>query len=208
MILGLTGTYCAGKNYIAGFLEKKGLPVLDVDKFGHTAIETEKKAILGRFGSDILKPDGTIDRKLLGGKVFGNPAELAALEAIIHPAVNKGTDAWIAGMQGKPCVINAALLHRSSAFSNLDAIILVQASFLTRLFRAKKRDHLSWPELFRRLRSQKEFLSQYFSGKTDIYKVENPGYFGSKFLCPGGKGIHKKPEDRINEILSFLGIGV
>ena len=200
MIIGLTGTYCSGKNHIAGFLEKRGLPVLDVDKLGHIVIETEKKAICGRFGTGILGPDNKIDRKLLGEKVFGKPEELAALEAIIHPAVNKLTSAWIAGQQGRPCVVNAALLHRSSAFSGLDAVIVVHASFLTRLFRAKRRDKLPWFDLFIRLRSQKYFLSQYFNEKADIYKVENPGFLVFRKIY--------KPEERVHEILSLLGIGV
>ncbi|MCL2479256.1 MAG: dephospho-CoA kinase [Treponema sp.] len=205
MIIGLTGTYCAGKNHIAGFFGKRGLPVLDVDKQGHIAIETEKKQILDRFGNDILKADNTIDRKKLGEKVFGKPAELAALEAIVHPAVNRMTDVWIDERHGSPCLVHAALLHRSSAFKQLNAIVIVDAPFLTRLLRAKKRDRLPWIDIARRLQSQKEFTSQYFSGKADIYKVENPGPLGSKLSCIFGK---KRPEDRVDEILSSLGIGV
>ena len=204
MIIGLTGTYCAGKNFISGLLEKRGLPVLDIDKLGHTAIETEKNAITSCFGNDILKPDGTINRKLLGQKVFGNPLNLAALEAIIHPAANHKTMAWIKAQKGKPCVINAALLHRSSAFLNLDAIIIVNAPFLVRLLRARKRDRLSWQELLRRMRSQKEFTSQYFSTKADIYRVENPDYFVFGFLKARAK---IRLENRINEVLSSIGLG-
>ncbi|MCL2832608.1 MAG: dephospho-CoA kinase [Treponema sp.] len=206
MTIGLTGTYCAGKNYIAGFLEKKGLAVLDVDKLGYIVIETEKKVILDRFGTDILKPDNTIDRKLLGQKVFGKPAELAALEAIIHPAVNKMTDKWIAE-QNFACVINAALLHRSSAFAKLDAVILVKAFFWTRFLRAVKRDKLPRKDIYKRLHSQKKFLSQYFLKKTDIYIVENPGPFIAAITGFFKTGAAKKPQDRVNEILSSLGIG-
>ena len=195
MIIGLTGTYCSGKNYIAGLLEKRGLPVLDVDKLGHQVLEIEKPLILERFGKDILKSDGTIDRKLLGSRVFGNHEELAALENIIHPAVNRETAAWIE-KQKKSCVINAALLHRSSSFSTLDALIVVEAPVLTRLLRARKRDRLSWAELIRRFRSQKEFPSQYFRKEADIYRVKNRGH---------GKNSIKKTEDRINKILSCLG---
>jgi dephospho-CoA kinase len=205
MIIGLTGTYCSGKNHLAAMLEKRGLPVLDVDKLGHKVIETEKTAILNRFGKDIATVDGTIDRKLLGAKVFGNPEELAALEAIVHPAVNRETSAWIEAHG--TCVVNAALLHRSSAFLSLDALIVVEAPVLTRLLRARKRDRLPWRELVRRFISQKKFKSQYFKKKADIYKVKNPGYFGlelSRFL---GKEFIKKPEDRIDEILSCLGYG-
>ena len=196
VIIGLTGLYCAGKNYIASILEKRGLPVLDVDKLGHRAIETRKKEILERFGNDILGTDNAINRKLLGEIVFGKPAELAALEAIIHPEVNRLTDDWIAGQRGSACVINAALLHRSSAFTGLDALIVVHASFIVRLLRARKRDALPWPDLLKRLRSQKNFTSQYLFRKADIYRVENPGFFRL--------GFRRKPEDRIDEILSSL----
>jgi dephospho-CoA kinase len=201
MIIGLTGAYCAGKNHVGRLLEERGLPVLDVDKLGHKALETEKTAILERFGEDILDKDGRISRKLLGAKVFGQPAELAALEAIVHPAANRDTLAWIEEQGGKHCVINAALLHRSSAFKTLDAVILVEAPLCTRLLRARRRDHLPWIALIKRFRSQKEFTSQYFKEKTDIYRVENRGYFGFFSPC-----LRRKLENRIHEILSPLGI--
>jgi dephospho-CoA kinase len=92
-VIGLTGTYCAGKNYIGRLMEARGLPVLDVDKLGHRAIETEQGAILERFGRDIL-----------GAKVFGKPDELAALEGIVHPAANAMTTEWIAVQNGHPCI--------------------------------------------------------------------------------------------------------
>ena len=199
MIIGLTGTYCAGKNHIALIFEKRGFPVLDVDKLGYKVIEFAKQDIINRFGEDILKSDLTIDRRLLGAKVFGKPDELAALEAIVHPAVNSLTSEWIEEQQGRPCIINAALLHRSSAFSMLDALIIAEAPYLTRLLRARKRDKLPFKELIKRFASQKEFPSQYFPKKADIYRVENRGYFGFPMFG-------KKLEERINEVLSDLGL--
>ena len=206
MIIGLTGTYCAGKNTIARLLEKRGFPVLDVDKFGHQAIETEKNAIIARFGDDILNSDGTVNRKFLGEKVFGKPIELAALENIVHPAANRETIAWIKARQAGACVINAALLHRSSAFGDLDAVIVVRSPFFTRLLRARKRDRLSFSALFRRLRSQKEFTSQYFTGNADIYRVENPGYFFFGLFPSSKRKAEQKLENRIDEILYSLGL--
>ena len=197
-IIGLTGTCCAGKNFVASLLEKQGLPALDVDKLGHQVIETEKERLLGCFGNDILGPGASIDRKRLGEKVFGNPEKLAALEEIIHPGVNRETLSWINARNEKACVINAALLHRSSAFEVLDAIIIVEAPLIIRLVRAKKRDNLPWPALIRRFRSQSEFHTQYFKGKTDIYRVENLGFFSLK--------KRNRPENRIKEVLSLLGI--
>ena len=176
-LIGLTGTYCAGKNYVARLLEERGLPVLDVDKLGHEALEAEKTAVMARFGPDILDAEGAVDRRLLGNRVFGRPEELSALEDIVHPAANRLTEAWIVRQNGT-CVINAALLHRSGIFKRLDFIILVRAPFLTRLLRARRRDSLSLSQLIRRFKSQKEFTPQYLTRKADIYTVDNPGYCG------------------------------
>ena len=201
MIIGLTGTYCSGKNHIASMLEKRGFPVLDVDKLGHQVIETEKNAILSQFGNEVLDSDGKINRKLLGQKVFGKVQELKVLEDIVHPAVNRESITWIKTQKHKTCFINAALLHKSVAFPNLDAIIIVHASFLTRLYRARKRDKLSFGDLLKRLRSQKGFAIQYFSTKADIYRVENPERFIFGFLKTRAK---IKLENRLNEILSSI----
>jgi dephospho-CoA kinase len=211
-IIGLTGTYCAGKNYIAGLLERRGLAVLDVDKLGHQAIVEEKAAIVTRFGDDILDDDGEVNRRRLGAKVFGKPDEMAALEAIVHPAANRLTIQWLDTQGERPCVINAALLHKSSAFSRLDAVILVKAPCLTRLIRAKKRDHLPWLALIRRFKSQKGFISRYkdknFRGNADIYIIDNRGC--PKFATRLLKGFAKPSralERRIDEVLTREGIG-
>ena len=206
-VIGITGVYCAGKNSMALLLEKRGFPVLDVDKLGHQVIEIEKERILSRFGKDILGSDGNIDRKKLGAKVFGRPQELSALEEMIHPGVNRETLIWINAQNKNACFINAALLHRSSAFEILDAVIIVEAPFLVRLIRAKKRDRLPWTALLKRLLSQKKFTSQYFKEKTDIYRVSNIfGCSGFGHSGQGEQGLGNNPEKRIDEILSLLGI--
>ena len=197
MLIGLTGTYCAGKNYIASLLEARGIPVLDVDKSGHQTLEAEKEKIFAQFGADLQKADGSLDRRLLGQKVFGNPEKLAALEAIVHPAANRLTDEWIASQNGH-CVINAALLHRSTSFNRLERIIMVSAPKITRFFRAKRRDKLSWAELRRRFASQSDFSSKYLSANAEIYRVENPGFF------PGSRRLRKKLERRIDQILEGI----
>jgi dephospho-CoA kinase len=200
-LIGLTGTYCAGKNYVGAILEGRGLPVLDVDKLGQRAIEMEREAILERFGGDILGPTGAIDRRLLGAKVFGKSGELEALEGIVHPAANRLTDQWIAEQGGKPCVINAALLHKSSAFLRLALVILVRAPVLTRLLRARKRDGLPLGQLLARFRSQRQFDAQYFAGKADIYVIKNRGYFGLS-----ASRNRKRLETQINHIFSRAGM--
>ncbi|MDR3114035.1 MAG: dephospho-CoA kinase [Treponema sp.] len=184
LLIGLTGMYCAGKNRVATLLEARGFPVLDVDTLGHQGIERAQEAILERFGTGILGKDGSIDRKLLGAQVFGSPEALAWLETIVHPAANRLTEEWIHRQGDRPCVINAALLHRSSVFHQLDGIILVKAPGLTRLLRARKRDKLPWGQLIQRFRCQREFMAKYLTEPADIYNISNRGYgrFGSSFF--------------------------
>jgi dephospho-CoA kinase len=197
MIIGLTGMYCAGKNYVAALLEKRGYPALDVDKLGHIALENKKEEIFSRFGDDVKNPDGcrsgSVNRRRLGEKVFGKNDEMAALEAIVHPEANRLTLDWVAAQNGKPCVINAALLHKSAVFGQLKGIILVGAPWLVRLIRAKQRDKLPWADLIRRFSSQKQFFAQYLAGNADIYKVENSGF------------VITRLERQIDKILSGLG---
>ncbi|MDR2942050.1 MAG: dephospho-CoA kinase [Treponema sp.] len=200
MLIGLTGTYCAGKNHVATLLSERGLPVLDVDKLGYKALEMEKDAVFTQFGEDLRKADGSVDRRLLGKRVFGKPEKLTALEAIVHPAANRLTCEWVADRDragDRACVINAALLHKSTVFNRFDRIILVTAPYFTRLIRAKRRDKLSWTEIFRRFASQKDFDSQYLSKKAEICIVENPGLTGSG-------NLRKKLERRLDKFLEGI----
>ncbi|QQO09729.1 dephospho-CoA kinase [Breznakiella homolactica] len=199
-LIGLTGLYCAGKNYVASILEERGLEVLDVDKLGHAATELEKEPIVRHFGDTVLNSDGTVNRKTLGELVFGKPDELAFLEGIIHPAANRLTEEWIENGSGKIKVINAALLHRSTSFGRLDFIIIVRAPLITRFLRARKRDKLPFRQLIKRFKSQKEFISQYLSQNADIRIVDNKGYFG---IC--SRLYRRRLENRIDEILAKAG---
>jgi len=209
LLIGLTGTYCAGKNHVATLLADRGLPVLDVDKLGHVCLENRKDLVFSRFGPDVKTPDGSIDRRKLGAKVFGNRAEMAALEAIVHLEANRMTLEWISahggdGPGGETCVINAALLHKSVVFGQLDHIILVHAPWIVRLIRARRRDGLPLAALLRRFASQKQFASQYLAGSADIYRVGNPGI--GKPVLPRSFGRRKtRSEQRLEQkIDTFL----
>ena len=185
MIIGLTGKYCAGKNFIANILQNRGFSILDLDTLGHSVIEEKKTEIFARFGEQIQNPDGSVNRKKLGKEVFGKPDELTALETIVHPEVNRLTEKWITAQNGKNCIINAALLHKTSVFEKFDCIIIVNAPRLIRLIRAKRRDKLPWAVILKRFSSQKNFNTQYSAGNADIYRVENS-------CCCTGKNLEKQ----------------
>jgi dephospho-CoA kinase len=203
MLLGLTGLYCSGKNFVGSLLSEKGFRILDVDKLGHTALLNKKDMIAERFGKTVLTADGEIDRRTLGGCVFGKPEELDALEKIVHPEANRLTSEWIKENSDFPLVINAALLHKSSAFASLDAVIFVCAPYIVRMIRARKRDRLSLLEIKRRFKSQN--FAIYYSWKTaDIYYIDN---WGEKFFPKlQRRGIEKRLDMILYAVRATRGI--
>ena len=88
VIIGLTGGIASGKSVVSGMLAARGALVIDADKVGHEAYAPGSACyndVIAAFGGDIVAADGQIDRKALGAKVFGNPAERNRLEGIVWP---------------------------------------------------------------------------------------------------------------------------
>lgn len=89
--IGLTGPIGCGKSTVAGWLGERALVVVvDADAVAREVLEPGEpalEAVLARFGRDLLRADGSLDRARLGRMVFGDPLALEDLEAIVHPAV-------------------------------------------------------------------------------------------------------------------------
>lgn len=88
--IGLTGPIGCGKSTVAGWLAARGAVALDADAVARAVTApgaAAHDAILDRFGDAVRGPDGTLDRAALARLVFADPAALADLEAIVHPAV-------------------------------------------------------------------------------------------------------------------------
>lgn len=89
-LLALTGGIASGKSTIARRLGERGAVVVDADQLVREVQQPGSPvlaAIAGEFGSDVLRPDGSLDRAGLGARVFGDPAAIARLNGIVHPAV-------------------------------------------------------------------------------------------------------------------------
>jgi dephospho-CoA kinase len=88
--IGLTGPIGCGKSTVAARLATHGAVVLDADRLARDVTapgEPAVAAIAERFGNELVDADGRLDRGALGRIVFADPAALADLEAIVHPAV-------------------------------------------------------------------------------------------------------------------------
>ena len=182
MILAVTGSMAAGKNYVSSLLEKRGFLAFDADKLVHKAIEEAKNQILEAFSKiatekeiQIQNPDGTINRKNLGIILFSDKNLLAKQESIIHPKINEILNRYIDENPDKNIVLNATVLYKTPVVNRCDGIIFVKAPILTRFFRAKKRDNLPSKEIFKRFASQFKIFAKYKFLKTDIYSIWNIG---------------------------------
>lgn len=88
--IGLTGQIGCGKSTVAGMLAARGAVAIDADMLARAVTEPGEPAltaIVARFGHDLLRADGSLDRAALGRIVFADPGALRDLEAIVHPAV-------------------------------------------------------------------------------------------------------------------------
>ena len=88
--IGLTGGIGTGKSTVAELLAARGAAVVDADVVAREVVAPggpAYDAVVGRFGDEVLAEDGTIDRAALAARVFSDPAALADLNALTHPAI-------------------------------------------------------------------------------------------------------------------------
>ncbi len=91
-VIGLTGGIASGKSTATAFFRDHDVPVIDADLLGHRTYEPGTDtfaAVVSAFGNDLVAADGTIDRRVLGGKVFGKPDELKRLTDIVWPGIRR-----------------------------------------------------------------------------------------------------------------------
>jgi dephospho-CoA kinase len=161
---------------VAGILAEGGFRIIDVDGVGHRVLRDPeaRELVAARFGPDVLAPDGQVDRRRLGRRVFGDRRELAALEAIVHPRMVQRVREELA-LGGGPVVLNAAVLFRMGLDRLCDAVLCVRAPWCKRLARARRRDGLGLVQGLRRIASQRGICPKLPGPGVDIYYVDNAG---------------------------------
>jgi dephospho-CoA kinase len=130
-VIGLTGGIASGKSTVTRFFRDRGVPVIDADVLGHRTYEPGTgtfEAVVAAFGPDLVAPDGTIDRKALGAKVFGKPEELKRLTDIVWPGIRKLASEALAEYEaaGNPiAVLEAAVLFEAGWEDLVDEVWVV-----------------------------------------------------------------------------------
>ena len=156
MILGITGSFGAGKSTVREEFSALGWHFFDADKVCHDIYSSRDGEFFTRivdiWESDIIAPDGSIDRKKLAGKVFGKPDELAKLTALLYPELDRRLEEQIIFCREKN--INGAfeipLLFEKNYTNRFDAVLSVWGASEIRHERLKTMRHFSDEEISRR----------------------------------------------------------
>jgi dephospho-CoA kinase len=144
--VGLTGGIACGKSFAGEALARLGCYLIHADELGHEVLAPAGEAyheVVREFGPEILTPAGEIDRAALAGLVFGNPARLERLNAVVHPAVIRREEQLIADFAAREprgiAVVEAAILIETGSYRRFDKIILVTCSEEQQIERALRR---------------------------------------------------------------------
>ncbi len=173
-IIGLTGGIASGKTTVARMLAELGAVIVDADQISREAVmpgSAALAALVEEFGSDILLPDGTLDRAQVARTVFCDPAARKRLEAILHPAIRQLADQKLTELRkaGTEVVLYVApLLIEAGAVSRVDEIWVVHVDQATQISRLMARDGITEQEALQRIAAQMPMEEKRKYGKVVI----------------------------------------
>lgn len=160
-LIALTGGIASGKSTIARRLAEHGAVVVDADALVRevqTPGSPVLEAIAAEFGADMIRADGELDRAALGSAVFGDAARLAALNAIVHPAVvAESKRRFAAALDEDPrrvVVYDVPLLVEARASDPWELIVVAQAPAEERIRRLVELRGMTEDDARRRVASQ------------------------------------------------------
>jgi dephospho-CoA kinase len=156
----VTGNAASGKSTVVQWFREWGATVIDADRLVHEVQapgSPELAAIARRFGHEVIKSDGSLDRDALRGRVMGDDDALAHLNAIVHPAVRRRRAelAEAARVGGARVLINEIpLLFEVLNPADFDLVVLVDAPVPVRQHRLVTHRGLSPDDADRLIGSQ------------------------------------------------------
>jgi dephospho-CoA kinase len=178
LLVGLTGNIASGKSEAARLLGEHGATLIDADILARDAVRPGSEPlrnIVSRWGSEVLAPDGTLDREALRQIAFADSAELEKLNSFVHPEVTRLRDVEIerARQRGDRIVVCVIpLLFERGIVNDFDYIVLVDAPRAIRLERLSESRGLEETDAMRMIASQ--MPAELKRARAD-YVIENVG---------------------------------
>jgi dephospho-CoA kinase len=158
LTIGLTGGIGAGKSAVAARLAEHGAVVIDADQIAREVVAPGTdglREVVAAFGTDVLRPDGALDRPALGTRVFGDDAARRRLEGIVHPRVRARTAELAAAAPPDAVVVNdVPLLVEAGLAPTYHLVIVVDAPEQVRVDRLVRTRGMPADEAVARMRAQ------------------------------------------------------
>ena len=175
-VLGLTGPTGAGKSVAAAVFAREGCTVIDCDRIARDVTRTDAaclQALAAAFGSGILLPDGTLDRRKLASVAFASHENELKLNAITHPPIMERVRAEIRAARTEAVVLDAPLLFESGADALCGQTAAVLAAEQTRCRRIMARDGITEEEALRRISAQQP--DDFYRRRADVVFENDAG---------------------------------
>jgi dephospho-CoA kinase len=156
-LIGLTGNIACGKSLVLRTLAELGAETIDADQIVHQLMRAGSpiaRRIVERFGPEVLRPDGEIDRRRLGAIVFSDPVRLREVEAIVHPPTIAAIRERIGQSRSRVLAVDAIKLIESGFADECDQVWVVTCDPEQQLTRLMRRNGYSREEALRRIRAQ------------------------------------------------------
>ena len=153
--LGITGRSGCGKSTVTALFSAHGVPLADADQISREILLPGSPLLprlAQRFGADILKADGTLDRRLLADRAFATPAGTRALTAITQPEILHRIETRLQEAEqggAELAFVDGAVIVGTPFEARCDALVLISAPYDTSVARICARDGIA-PEMARR----------------------------------------------------------
>ncbi len=160
LVFALTGGIGSGKTTVAKHWQAAGVAIVSADELAREAVApgtSALAAVAAEFGDDVLFPDGSLDRKKLGARVFKDEAARARLNAIVHPEVRRLAEIAFERELRKGAELvcyDVPLLFETGQQDRFRPVVVVTATPLQQMERSAARDNLPPTEVAARLRAQ------------------------------------------------------
>lgn len=180
--LGLTGGIATGKTTISNYLKSIDIPVLDADEYARKVVEPGTPGlseITNTFGEQVLRADGSLNRKLLGQIVFNDSSSRQTLNDITHPRIQQmmADELHRLAEQQIPLVIlDIPLLLENKNVAGADAVMVVTIPESLQLTRLMQRNNLTEKEAQSRISAQMPLVEK---EKLADFVIDNSGTISS-----------------------------
>ncbi|WP_433377431.1 dephospho-CoA kinase [Streptosporangium sp. CA-115845] len=156
--VGLTGGIGSGKSEVSRRLASRGAVVIDADKIAREVVEPGTPGlarVVGVFGTEVLREDGSLNREKLGSIVFADSEKLASLNAIVHPLVGvRVAELQDQAVPGSIVIYDVPLLAENRLAPMYEVVIVVDAADEVRVARLVELRGMSEQDARARLAAQ------------------------------------------------------